>query len=168
IKPGNSAGSDLFRRVSLAPGAKDFMPKDGKTPLTGNEVAAVGWWIEQGAPASALIGTLKPKAQVARALQSILGGPGARADDGQIVAADSAEAGLPAVKQADVNTVARVVAEGFIVRKISQGSNLLDVDYTSPRAVTPEIMADLARLAPNILRLNLHRSGITDADIKIL
>ena len=53
IKPGNSAGSDLFRRVSLAPSAKDFMPKDGKTPLNGNEVAAIGWWIEQGAPRSA-------------------------------------------------------------------------------------------------------------------
>lgn len=164
IKPGDSAASDLFRRVSLAPAAKDFMPKEGKTPLNSNEVAALDWWIKQGAPASASVGSLQPTAQAATAIQSIIGA----GEDRPAVVADSSEAGLPTVQQADENAIARVLAEGFVVRSIYQGSNLLDVDYTSPRPVTPEIMADLARLAPNILRLNLHRSGITDADLKTI
>jgi uncharacterized membrane protein len=167
IKPGDPAASDLFRRVSLAPGAKDFMPKEGKTPLNGNEVAAIGWWIEHGAPASATVGSLQPTAKIAGTLQSIIGAQGA-GDAGQVVAADSTSAGLPTVKQADENAVAKVIAEGFVVRNVYQGSNLLDVDYTSPNPVTPEVLADLARLAPNILRLNLRRSGITDADIKTI
>jgi uncharacterized membrane protein len=167
IKPGDPAASDLFRRVSLAPNARDFMPKDGKTPLNGNEVAAIGWWIEHGAPASATVGSLQPTGKIAIALQSIVGAQGAD-ENGQVAAADSASAGLPTVNQADANLIARVVAEGFVVRSIYQGSNLLDVDYTSRTAVTPEIMADLARLAPNILRLNLRRAGITDADIRTI
>lgn len=167
IKPGDSAASDLFRRVSLAPGAKDFMPKEGKTPLNGNEVAAIGWWIRQGAPATALVASLQPTAEAASAIRAIIGGEHA-GEGAQRVAADPAQTELPKVKPADENAVARVLAEGFIVRNISQGSNLLDVDYTSPRPVTPEIMADLARLAPNILRLNLHRAGLTDADIKTI
>lgn len=164
IKPGDPANSDLFRRVSLTPGAKDFMPKEGKTPLNSNEVAAIGWWIEHGAPASATVGSLQPTAKAASAIQSIIGA----GDETQVVAADSASTGLPTVPKADENAVSKVVEEGFIVRKIYQGSNLLDVDYTSRTPVTPEIMADLARLAPNIMRLNLHRAGITDADIKTI
>lgn len=162
IEPSDAAGSDLFRRVSLTPGAKDFMPKDGKTPLNSNEVAAIGWWIAQGAPQSASVASLKPTAEVTRALQSIIGGQ-------QVVVAEAADTtGLPTVSKADDNAVARVVAEGFIVRNVFKGSNLLDVDYTAPTPVTPKIMADLAGLAPNVLRLNLRRAGITDADIKTL
>jgi len=167
IKPGDSAASDLFRRVSLAPSAKGFMPKDGKTPLNENEVAAIGWWIEHGAPASAAVGSLQPTAQTASAIQSIIGAQLAGENE-QVAIAGSASAGLPTVEQADENLVARVVAAGFVVRSIHQGSHLLDVDYTSPTPVTPEIMAHLARLAPNILRLNLRRAGITDADMKTI
>jgi uncharacterized membrane protein len=167
IKPGDSAASELFRRVSLAPGAKDFMPKDGKTPLNANEVAAIGWWIKKGAPASALVGSLQPTAEAARAISAIIGARDAGAEQ-PMVASQPADAGLPTVPPADANVVAEVVAGGFIVRKIYQGSNLLDVDYTSTRPVTPEVMAALARLAPNILRLNLHRAGLTDANIKTI
>jgi len=167
IRAGEPAASDLFRRVSLAPSAKDFMPKDGKTPLNENEVTAIGWWIEHGAPASATVGSLQPTAQTASAVQAIIGGQGA-AENGKVVIAGSANAGLPTVEPADENLVASVVAAGFVVRSIYQGSNLLDVDYTSRTPVTPEIMTALARLAPNILRLNLRRAGITDADMKTI
>lgn len=167
IKPADPAGSDLFRRVSLAQGAKDFMPKEGKTPLNENEVAAIGWWIEKGAPQSGSVGSLQPEAKTASAIQAIIAGPNA-GDGSQVLATESADTVLPSVAAADENAVARVVAEGFIVRNIYRGSNLLDVDYASPTPVTPKIMADLAGLAPNILRLNLRHAGITDADIKAL
>src|SRR5262245_27531162 len=48
ITPGNPTASNLFHRVNLAPTSSDFMPKDGKTPLNKNEIAAIGWWISQG------------------------------------------------------------------------------------------------------------------------
>jgi hypothetical protein len=145
------------------------MPKDGKTPLTAEQTAAVGVWITAGAPKSALVGSLKlsdaDKAVLAKAL-------GSSADGGDDEAAGALAGGstekLPKVAEADKALVARVVNQGFIVRKVSKDSNLVDVDYTSPRPVTPQIMADLAKLGPNILRLNLRRAGITDADVKTI
>jgi len=48
---------------------------------------------------------------------------------------------------------------------VAQGSNLVDVDYVSADPVTPGMIDDLARIGPNILRLNLRHAGVTDAEV---
>ena len=48
ISPGNSASSELYRRISLPGSHKEVMPKKGKT-LRENEIAIVKLWIDQGA-----------------------------------------------------------------------------------------------------------------------
>jgi hypothetical protein len=170
IIAGNPAGSDLFHRVNLTPDNGDFMPKDGKTPLNKNEIAAVGAWIQQGAPKSALVGSLKLAAADTNAIQAVIGSQGAAAGGDETVAYTPlpGEGPLPVAPEADKATIAKVVAEGFIVRKVDKNSNLVDVDYISPKPVTPEVMADLAKLGPNILRLNLRHAGITDTEIKTI
>jgi mono/diheme cytochrome c family protein len=169
IVAGNPSGSDLFHRVNLTPDSGDFMPKDGKTPLNKNEIAAVGAWIQAGAPKSAAVGGLKLAAADANAIQAVIGAQGGAASDETVAFTPlPGEGPLPTVAEADKAAVAKVVAEGFIVRKVARNSNLVDVDYTSPKAVTPEIMADLAKLGPNILRLNLRHAGVTDAEVKTI
>lgn len=163
VKPGDAAGSELFHRVTLQPAAEEFMPKDGKTPLTPDQVTALGWWIEQGAAATALIGSMELSADAAVALPSILGLEG-----GSPPATEPSSGSLPEVAPADEAVVDAVVANGFIVRRVSQDSNLLDVDYASARPLTAEAMADLAKLAPHILRLNLRDAGVGDAEVKII
>jgi uncharacterized membrane protein len=166
IRPGDAARSDLMRRVTLAPASTDFMPKEGKTPLNDNEVAAIGWWIGQGAPRSASVASLKLTANASQALQSLISTQGAAS--GESATAISTEPDLPSVAKADEAAVAALVSVGFIVRNAFQGSNLLDVDYTSTRPLSIEDMQLLARLAPNLLRLNLRHAGITDAHVKAL
>jgi uncharacterized membrane protein len=172
IVPGAPDKSNLFHRISLGPSDKDFMPKDGKTPLTAEQTAAVQVWIKAGAPKSGLVGTIKlaatDKAILSKALPGGAGAAPAEDADAQGSALASGEPPLPAVPEADKLAVAKVVDDGFIVRKVYKGSNLLDVDYASPRPVTPEMIADLTRFAPNILRLNLRRAGITDAEVKTI
>ena len=68
--------------------------------------------------------------------------------------------------EADKAAVAKVVGESFIVRKVAKNSNLLDVDYASLKPVTPEMVADLSKFGPNIMRLNLRHAGVTDAEVK--
>ena len=122
ITPGNSSGSDLFRRVNLAPGRTDFMPKEGKTPLDKNEVAAIGWWISQGAPKSATVGSLTLTAEASSAIQAVIGtagGIGVEEEDEAATAGGPDEAPLPQVAEADRAAVAKVVEEGFIVRKVA-------------------------------------------------
>ena len=50
ITPGNAEGSDLYYRITLARDHEDFMPAEGKTPLTDIETEIIRWWIDAGAP----------------------------------------------------------------------------------------------------------------------
>jgi hypothetical protein len=75
---------------------------------------------------------------------------------------------LPTVAAADPALVTKVVAEGFILRKVDKASNLLDADYVSAKPVTDAAIADLAKLSPQLLRLNLRHAGVTDAMVKTI
>jgi len=167
IVAGNPTGSDLFHRVSLTPDSSDFMPKDGKTPLNKNEVAAIQWWIQQGAPKTAAVGSLKLTADASSAIQSIIGAQGGAVEEDAAAGALS-EAPLPQVAEADKAAVAKAVSNNFIVRKVAKNSNMLDVDYASLKPATPEMVADLAKFGPNILRLNMRHAGVTDAEVKTI
>jgi len=164
ITPRNPSASDLFHRVDLTPSSSDFMPKDGKTPLNKNEIAAIGWWISQGAPKSATVGSLTLTAEASSAIQAVIGAAGGAVGE-EAAAAGPDEAPLPQVAEADKAAVAKVVEAGFIVRKVAKGSNLVDVDYVSANPVTPGMINDLASFGPNILRLNLRHAGVTDAEV---
>jgi uncharacterized membrane protein len=52
VKPGDPKRSELFRRITLSPDEKDFMPTDGKPPLTASEVKVIELWIASGASSS--------------------------------------------------------------------------------------------------------------------
>jgi uncharacterized membrane protein len=169
ITPGNPATSDLFHRVNLSPANSDFMPKEGKTPLNKNEIAAIGWWIAQSAPKSATVGSLTLTADASSAIQAVIGAAdGMSEEDAAAGPMSPDEAPLPQVAEADKATVAKVVEEGFIVRKVAKGSNLVDMDYVSANPVSPGMIDDLAGFGPNILRLNLRHAGVTDAEVKTI
>lgn len=51
--------SELLRRVTLPNDDDAFMPAEGKTPLTDDQVEIVRWWIEAGAPADTTIGAMQ-------------------------------------------------------------------------------------------------------------
>jgi hypothetical protein len=49
IEPGDPAKSEMYRRITLDPDDEDFMPSDGKPPLTEAEVRLIERWIASGA-----------------------------------------------------------------------------------------------------------------------
>jgi hypothetical protein len=49
VQAGNAQGSDLFRRIALPVNHDDFMPKDGKKPLSSDQVKLIELWIGAGA-----------------------------------------------------------------------------------------------------------------------
>ncbi|WP_353129351.1 c-type cytochrome domain-containing protein, partial [Parapedobacter pyrenivorans] len=60
IVPGKLAESELYRRITLDPAHEEFMPTDGKPPLTEDETALIAYWIEQaGAATSKSMGALQ-------------------------------------------------------------------------------------------------------------
>lgn len=159
ITPGNPARSELYHRVTLPSADPKYMPKEGKTPLSKNEITAIAWWISQGAPRSAKVSSLKLTPDAKAALTAIVGGDDNPDDAG------SKEAPLPVVPAADQAQIKKLEGEGFILRKLAKNSNLLVADYVSPKPTTPEAIADLAKLGPQLIDLNLRHAGVTDAEV---
>jgi hypothetical protein len=73
IKPGDPAGSELYRRITLPATAEGYMPKNHKSPPSPAEVEVLRWWIEIGAPQNGIVGELKPPQTVASDLERVLG-----------------------------------------------------------------------------------------------
>jgi cytochrome b561 len=159
IVAGDPAKSELYHRVILPPADPNYMPKEGKTPLSKNEITAIAWWISQGAPSHAKISSLKMTPEAKVALTAIVGGDD-NADEG-----GSKDAPLPVVAAADQAAVKKLTGEGFILRQLLKGSNLLVADYVSPKPLTPEIIGDLAKVGPQLIELNLRHAGVTDAEV---
>jgi len=71
VKPGDPAGSELYRRITLPTAAEGYMPKNQKNPPSAAEIEVLRWWIEIGAPGSGTVGELKPPQSVASDLRQI-------------------------------------------------------------------------------------------------
>jgi len=59
IKSGNAQGSDLFRRITLAPDHDDFMPKETRQPLTPDQLKVIELWISAGASGTIPLDAIK-------------------------------------------------------------------------------------------------------------
>lgn len=73
LVPGHPAQSDLYRRITLPRDHIDFMPKDGKTPLSPQEIAAIEWWISIGAPKRGMLGELQTPERIQTTIAGLLG-----------------------------------------------------------------------------------------------
>jgi uncharacterized membrane protein len=73
VVAGNTQLSELLRRIELPHDDEEFMPAEGKTPLTDQQVAIIRWWIEAGAPEGGTIGALDVPAETRTMLSNELG-----------------------------------------------------------------------------------------------
>jgi uncharacterized membrane protein len=56
VVAGNTDLSEMLRRISLPGDDDEFMPAEGKTPLTAQQVEIIRWWIAAGAPNGGTVG----------------------------------------------------------------------------------------------------------------
>ena len=75
VVKGDTEQSELLRRISLPHDDDEFMPAEGKRPLTDRQVAIVRWWIRAGAPTGVTIGSLDVPAEMQTQLSQELGVP---------------------------------------------------------------------------------------------
>jgi len=73
VVAGNTDLSELLRRISEDPSDDEFMPAEGKTPLTARQVEIIRWWIAAGAPDGGTIAELEVPAEMQQALSAELG-----------------------------------------------------------------------------------------------
>ena len=156
IVPGNLEASELIYRTGLPPDDEAFMPAEGKTPLTAEQVEILRWWVGAGAPRATTIEAIGAPRELEPLLaaQLGLGGPAAAA----ALAVASATA--------DPQLVADLFAAGLLVRQVSQSDSRLVVSVNSPgTALSTAALAALNAAAAEIVDLNLADTAFDDAGL---
>ena len=154
ILAGNAEKSELIRRVTLPQSHDDFMPAEGKEPLSADEVKWISWWLEKGnadpkllltQTSSELIAWAKPRLSIRQNTSNLT------------TSLDTAR--LESLKKM-----------GFRVRILSHETSALDI--VLPEEVAqgkPSPLLDaLMPIKDQIQWLSLAATGIQDADIATL
>lgn len=154
VVPGNLATSELYRRISLPEDHKEFMPTDGKTPLTDEQKSILEWWIETGAHQQQRVTAFAPNAKRRDELFRFLG------LDQQAVAGHIAPAPDPAAIDA-------LLQKGYQVNLLTQTGNLLEVKFNGKGSSKPDLSV-LAAVKQQLVWLQLENCQLEDVDLQAL
>lgn len=154
ILAGDAAKSELFRRVTLPESHDDFMPAEGKEPLSREEVKWISWWIEQGNADPNLLLTQSSPKLIAWAEPRL----------------SFSQAGPSSTTALDTALMGSLKKMGFRVRILSHETGGLDVVLPEEIAQgkTSEFLKALVPIKDQILWLSLAQTDLQDADMTIL
>lgn len=150
LVPGDPSASELFRRVTLPSDHKEFMPTDGKAPLTDTQRDILEWWIEKGAPASMPLTKTPPDDRMREVLTDYF----------QLNRNPMLNLTLDPASDNDLEALR---AAGFQVRRVSSSGAWLDVTYMD--SVKPDLSV-LSRVREQLVWLQLPNCELTDEDMK--
>lgn len=165
-KPGESG---LYKRVTLDPDNKDFMPKDGKAPLTRSEIKIIKWWIEKGnAVSGKKILELTNTDPVKPLVGSYLG-MGGTGSAGEEEAAFNQPVNPDIPAHIDTIHISELRKKGFMVRFMLKAPVMLDITLPARSGIKATDFKDhILPLAKNIIWLNLSSNNFTDTDLSFL
>ncbi len=149
ILPGRPDKSILMERITLPAGHKKFMPAEGKPPLTPEQISWIKAWILQGASptVTSLTGVSIREEPLAAALPPVGDYSGM---SGQIVELEKSE-GVKIVP------VSRQPSDGLILDAMDAAPQFNDAQ-----------LAQLDRLAPYIVEVELGKTSVTDSSFATL
>lgn len=149
IQPRNPDRSLLLERVTLSPSDRHFMPADGRTPLTTDEIATLRAWILSGASptASSIPGKSKASENADLPLQPV----------GDYSSLMNEIRQMQRSEGAKLVAVSATPSDGLILRTIDVASTFDDAQ-----------LARFERFAPYIVEAELARTAVTDASFDTL
>lgn len=156
IVAGNSASSELIKRVTLAHDDEDFMPPEGKTPLTKEQVRMIEWWIDAGAKPKASLVALNADTKVKDQFEKYLG-----IGKYMTILNQPIEAVDPAV-------IADIRSAGFNVSAIAEKVNYLEVSVKAGGKISKQQLEKLKKAKNHIVWLDLKNSGIENGHFSII
>ncbi|WP_027395195.1 c-type cytochrome domain-containing protein [Aquimarina latercula] len=162
---GNSDQSELIKRVHLDPDDKEFMPPEGKTPLTKEEIKIIEYWIDNcQADFTATIGTVDTPEEIKKLLIEQL----------QFGDDHSAGAMMSVASPVSKEIIVSLLQKGVNIREIVSETNRYDVSILPKNTkeldaeVVNEILEELSKIKDNIVWLSLPSQGISDTDLKVI
>lgn len=156
--PGNSSESEMVRRTHLDPDDDDFMPSEGKKPLTEKEKEIIVWWIDHAQASFDTLYTKTPHDEKMDAVVSSILGLGSL--DNLVK--------LPAIDSTLLN---ELMTNGFVIRELVGGTNMLDVTLPPSKAEGAELdqlLKGLEKIGDNVVWLNLSGVGLLDNHLLIV
>jgi uncharacterized membrane protein/mono/diheme cytochrome c family protein len=146
--------SELIRRITLPEDHDDFMPSEGKKPLSEEEIEWLTWWIEKG--------NADPKISIMKADEDLIAWAKPTLN---ILGAEK-------ILAVSIDTVYLRTLEkiGFRIRVLSQETGALDVVLPSEVAngKASELLKDLLPIKEHIYWLSLAETGIQDPDLSMI
>jgi uncharacterized membrane protein/mono/diheme cytochrome c family protein len=159
---GQSAKSEIVRRIWLPASHVDVMPPRGQRALTPAEASLIRWWIDSGAKFDQKVIDAEAKTEippdVRPAIEEIVGP----------IPIDFGGPTLPKVKVAPAApaALANVRATGVSIVPLSANTPFVHVHCTNVRATFGDAqLAALEAIAPQILWLDVSGTQITDAGL---
>lgn len=151
VLPGNAAGSELYRRITLPAGDDEVMPTDGKPLLSREEIRNVELWILGGASATKVVAEFPGAPALGRPKPA----PVALAPDWRPRADE--------IRQLETELGVRLVP-----RSQQAGDGLILRTASNPRRGDDAALARLAPIAELIVEAELARTPVTDAGLAAL
>jgi uncharacterized membrane protein/mono/diheme cytochrome c family protein len=168
VIPGKLAESELFKRITLDPDNEGYMPANGKTPLTKNEVEIIRWWIEKAMAAEGKpIVSFKDKEMIKPRVAVFLGLSKTLPGEAATAIAQHINPDIP--QTANTAVIQKLRNKGLMVRVMLQQPIMLDITLPEGSGKKmADIKEDVKLIAKNIIWLNLSGNGFTDKDLDFL
>jgi uncharacterized membrane protein len=154
VVAGQSASSDIVRRVYLPSSHEDAMPPRGHRPLAPADAALLRWWIDQGAATQATVADVEVTPDVRPIVEALVGAIGGRGPS------------LPAasVPAAPADAISRARDAGFTLELVADETGYLNVHATNALdRIDDAAVRSLAGVAAQVLWLDLGHTRVTDA-----
>ncbi|MEM9141707.1 MAG: c-type cytochrome domain-containing protein [Bacteroidota bacterium] len=153
INPGNLSSSELYRRITLPESDKEFMPTEGKPPLSDDELAIIAWWIENDVPSKGYFVTMDPNENIRDRVEKYLG-----LDKNNLLSQK-----VPPARKEMVDSLLHY---GFVLNPLMIDNHFLEANFSlSERELTDETLKALLGLKDQVIWLNLSNSGIRNAQL---
>jgi uncharacterized membrane protein len=168
IVPGDVEESELFKRITLDPSHENFMPADGKPPLTETERELLRWWIEEAmAVKGKKISELEGGEKIILHAASVLGLQDESDQERYLSEAQVVNRSLP--DSVDASQLKDLRKHGFVVRVMLRKPLMLDITLPPGSGKRmAEVVNYLKPVAANVVWLNLSDNGFAAEDLGIL
>jgi len=164
ILPGNAMNSELLKRVLLDPHDENFMPPEGKTPLTEEEIEVLTYWIDNAnAEFSTKVAQVETPETITTIGNTLLG-----------LEAGSASNNLPTVGEIDITVLNELQKSGFRLRELSFESGLYEVILPAQTTKIGEgnkmldQLNSLLKIKENVIWLSIEDNQVTEEHSKII
>lgn len=158
LEAGDAYRSELFKRITLPASYSKAMPSVG-LPLTYHQIRLIEWWINTGASFEKTLGDFDIPADIQNLLNEEYGISFKQKSAIEAIGVDTA-------KPEDIDSVS---ANGFLVQRISENNNLLDIEYKGTgQDISRDQFDALLKIKNQITWLTLQDAKISESQMAVI